>query len=69
MTRQEANLKILEIIEEQIKQYPDLRFNQILTNLKINVTEYTGDRTLIKDNYYEEPNITLTRVLETLKKN
>lgn len=69
MTRQEANLKILEVLSKEVETYPHLRLNQILINLQ--VTEVTDiydihgevidtENTL---DYYEEPVVTLTRVL------
>ena len=35
MTRQEYNLKILDILNFYIKKYPELRFNQLLINLNL----------------------------------
>lgn len=35
MTRLEANLKIVQILTAYLKQYPDLRFGQALSNLNI----------------------------------
>lgn len=41
MTRQEYNSIILGIIADAIRQYPDMRFGQILANL--NIIQYEGN--------------------------
>ena len=58
MTRQEANLEILRILEKVIKSAPDQRFTQLLHNLNLN------------DPYYQEESIdTLALVLYHAKHN
>ena len=69
MTRQEANEKLLIILTAAIKRYPDWRFNQILSNLRIvvskEVPDFRGEYSTMywEDRYYEDPQITLNRVL------
>lgn len=62
MTRQEANLKILEILTGVVKESPDLRLNQIL--ISMNVTKEMGYQGYEQDSidYYEEPMLTLERI-------
>lgn len=70
MTRQEANKKILELISAQVEANPDLRFNQILINLKVDKRELHyignywegGDESFNTLDYYEEPMVTLQRM-------
>jgi hypothetical protein len=68
MTRKEANLTILILIADQVESNPDLRFNQILSNLKILVSKEIMDprgetSTMYwEDRYYEDPQITLNRI-------
>ena len=65
MTRRQANLTILDHIEQYILNNPEVRFNQALFNLGINELETTldldsgFDRTFLKDKYNEESEITL----------
>lgn len=55
MTRQEANLQILEILKVVIQSYPDSRFIQLLWNYDLIERDV--------DKFYEES----TRTLENLK--
>lgn len=55
MNRQEYNLKILDIIRAKAQEYPDMRFHQLLWAVE-------GDQ------FYEESEVTLSRILETLRK-
>lgn len=55
-SRQTNNRKILSIISNIIEQYPDWRFQQILTNLNL--------VTVGKDRFYEEPDETLKMITE-----
>jgi len=57
MKRLEANLEILKIIREYAKANPDLRFHQILWNLRIIDLKYQEDG--IEDRYNEESTKTL----------
>ena len=57
-TRLEANIKILNIIEQLVHEFPDMRFIQLLT---------TVDVILCTDQFYEESEITLKRIKEQIK--
>lgn len=53
--RQEYNIKILDILAEQVERYPNLRFGQILINtnvLKHYATDPSGFH--VFDPFYEE---------------
>ena len=54
MTRLEANIKILNIVEQLACMFPDMRFNQLLINTQV-VLEG-------KDQFYEESENTLDRL-------
>ncbi len=56
MKRQEYNLKILELLEIAIKQYPDMRFEQILQALNLGY------------NFYDESNLTFIKIDSILEK-
>ena len=68
MTRQEANLKILDRIKRELETNPNLRFNQCLVNMLVSeskvvdvdegLTEYREDCL----DYYEESKVTLQRM-------
>jgi hypothetical protein len=64
MTRQEANLKLLELITAEVNSNPDSRFNQILHSLGFivehNIPGYPDTQELL--DYYEEPVVTYSRV-------
>jgi hypothetical protein len=55
MTRLEANLKIISILEELSKKNPQIRFNQLLYSLNI-----VGDNL----NFYKEP----SEILDMIEK-
>ena len=59
-TRQEANRKIIEILQVNVEKYPDMRFGQMLFNLDIN-QNHSGTTT-IRDIYADESNNILERV-------
>jgi hypothetical protein len=61
MTRQEANLVLVESLKEIVFKYPDLRFGQILVDFGIiRYISNTYDETLITiDPFNEESVITL----------
>jgi hypothetical protein len=65
MTRQEANIKILELIAARVNDFPDLRFNQILVGLNITKSKsgsyYQETHNVI--DFYEEPVVTLQRIV------
>ena len=58
--RQEANLRLLEIIQDYLEKYPSLRFGQVLVNL--NILEPTDNTAVVKDPYYDEPMAMLDRI-------
>lgn len=60
--RQDANLDILTIIEEEVMKYPDLRFGQILVNLGIIEYERCDGIPTTKDPFNEESVVTLNRI-------
>ena len=66
MNRQEYNRKIHGIIGSLIEQYPDWRYTQILQFIGINKIDVTDGEPYIRDNFYEEPEVTLSKVKERL---
>ncbi len=68
MTRYEANMKIVLLLQNYLEMNKDTRFQQALFNLKINEFETrldldSGfDRTLLKDKYNEESRDTLKKL-------
>ena len=54
MTRLEANIKILNIIKQLACMFPDMRFNQLLSNIQVVLED--------KDQFYEESEKTLDRL-------
>lgn len=54
MNRQDANIKILEILKTYLEKYPDIRFNQLLHNL--NIIEPN------RDSFYDESDIVFKKV-------
>lgn len=73
MTRQEANLKIIDILTKLIVEYPEARFCQLLSNLNVTHKQTVSDESAqewIEEilSFYEEPGVTLTRVRAAAKK-
>lgn len=69
MTRKESNIVLLKTLEMLIEKYPDMRFGQILFNFGFLQTDHFDDKKgkwLMKDPFYEEPEITIDRVKETI---
>ena len=66
MNRQEANIKLLEILKETLEKFPNFRFIQALWALKIidsKVEEGAGHEIIVPvDRFYEEPSETLKRI-------
>ena len=60
--RLKANRELLILLACIIERYPELRFNQVLEVYKF------MPKTLPANNFYEEPQVTLKRVTEELKK-
>ena len=64
VTRQQANLALLQHLTDMINNNPDIRFSQALVNLEL--VQYLGDHTCVGD-YYLEPRDLLKRVEEKKK--
>jgi len=64
VTRQQANLALLQHLTDMINNNPDIRFSQALVNLEL--VQYLGDHTWV-DDYYLEPRDLLKRVEEKKK--
>lgn len=62
MTRQEANRKLVSILQAMVEAYPDQRFGQLLCNYFI-PEYYEG-----KDPFFTESEETLSRFKEVHKK-
>ena len=60
-SRQEYNQKILQLISDYLERYPDLRFGQCLSNLRV----YLNDTS---DIFYEEPVDTYNRIMKFFPK-
>lgn len=58
MTTLESNIKILNIVEQLVHEFPDMRFIQLLT---------TVDAILGTDQFYEESEVTLNRIKEKIE--
>lgn len=59
MTRQEANLVLVESLKEIVLKYPDLRFGQILVDFGIiRYISNTYDETLITIDPFNEESVT-----------
>jgi hypothetical protein len=74
MDRLSANRKLVQIISEAIEEYPDVRFGQVLTALRIvthtrPVSQETADNHQLewKDEFYLESSELLERVENSLK--
>lgn len=68
MDRIQANLKLLEILNEYLCKNPDCRFIQALWNLKLIDKEpswNSGEVNPPIDRFYEESNETLRRIGQT----
>ena len=64
--RQEYNIKILDILAEQVERYPNLRFGQILINTNV-LKHYCMDPSgfQVFDPFNEESVDTYERIMET----
>ena len=58
MTRLETNIKILNIVEQLVHEFPYMRFIQLLTVV---------DAILGTDQFYEESEVTLNRIKEKIE--
>jgi hypothetical protein len=66
--RQKYNYLIMQSLMAFLKAHPTIRFTQALQNLDINQLYTNAPQPYIKDNFNEEPDITLKRVLDNLEK-
>ena len=58
MTRLEANIKILNIVEQLVHEFPDMRFIQLLMVV---------DAVIDTDQFNEESEVTLNRIKEKIE--
>ena len=58
MTRLESNIKILNIVEQLVHEFPDMRFIQLLMVI---------DAVIDTDQFNEESEVTLNRIKEKIK--
>lgn len=63
MKRQDYNKVILQLIADKVMMEPDLRFGQILIDLKVLKTVDVANVPVVEDPFYEEPKTTLKRML------
>jgi hypothetical protein len=63
MNRQDYNKIILQLIADKIMMEPDLRFGQILIDLKVLKTVNIANVPVVEDPFYEEPKVMLKRIL------
>ena len=63
--RQKANVELLAELNMYLKKYPDTRFIQALWGLGIINSNNEG---LVEDRFYEEPDITLNKLLRIKNK-
>lgn len=63
-SRQKYNLKLLEVIKNEVNNNPELRFGQILVDLGIIDYEhdYINEVSIVKDPFHEESQTTWVRV-------
>lgn len=66
--RQEYNIKILDILAEQVERYPNLRFGQILINTNV-LEHFCKDPSgfHVFDPFNEEPVDMYNRIMERQK--
>ena len=64
LKRQEANRKLVKIINDLVETYPDWRFGQILFNAGFITRKQKSLE--IQDPFYEESSETLDRVKENI---
>lgn len=58
MTRLESNIKILNIVEQLVHEFPDMRFIQLLMVV---------DAVIDTDQFNEESEVTLNRIKEKIE--
>ena len=65
MTRLEANIKILNIVEQLVHEFPDMRFIQLL--MVIDAVIDTNQFVINIDQFNEESIVTLERIKNKIK--
>ena len=65
MTRLEANIKILNIVEQLVHEFPDMRFIQLL--MVIDAVIDTNQFVINIDQFNEESSVTLERIKNKIK--
>ena len=65
MTRLEANIKILNIVEQLVHEFPDMRFIQLL--MVIDAVIDTNQFAIDIDQFNEESSVTLERIKNRIK--
>ena len=63
MSRQDYNKVILQLIADKIMLEPNLRFGQVLIDLKVLKTVDIANVPVVEDPFYEEPKVMLKRML------
>ena len=63
MNRQDYNKVILQLIADKIMMEPDLRFGQVLMDLRVLKTVDIANVPVVEDPFYEEPKVMLKRML------
>lgn len=61
--RQEYNLKLLDLIMEQVDRHPELRFGQILCNLGILQYDYNDQKQPVIDPFFDESKEIYERIM------
>ena len=69
MERRDYNKIILQLLYDKIMLEPNLRLGQALIDLKILKTVNVANVPVVEDPYYEEPKVTLKRMLFDNKTN
>ena len=65
MTRLEANIEILNIVEQLVHEFPDMRFIQLL--MVIDAVIDTNQFVINIDQFNEESSVTLERIKNKIK--
>lgn len=68
MSRQVANQKLVQLLQELVQQNPDQRFHQILRNYGFISEKSTSGEPEWINEFYSEPEAVLQRVEAAIKK-
>lgn len=68
MNRRDYNREIIGKLSEIVETYPDFRFGQILFNFVLNYSQSDLGQIHIDDPFYEEPKVTLDRIVKHINK-